>query len=208
MSDTKKCKYCQSDIDKKAKICPNCRKKQGGKGKFILIGAVVIIILSAALNQDSDDTKQVENITKEESSSSVNTNKAIEFGSEASSNDLVLKVNEVGDSKEIKESQFISYKPDSGKYALVNVTIKNAGKESTSLTNGYFKLITVDDIEYSPTILIGLDNNYISFESINPGLDITGYLVFEVPDDLVVSDATLRFSGIGLFTSATDFKLK
>ena len=24
----KKCKYCQSEIDRKAKICPNCRKKQ------------------------------------------------------------------------------------------------------------------------------------------------------------------------------------
>ena len=30
---TKVCKYCKSEIDAKAKICPNCRKKQGGKLK-------------------------------------------------------------------------------------------------------------------------------------------------------------------------------
>lgn len=35
-NEVKKCKHCQSDIPKKAKICPNCRKKQGGKLKFII----------------------------------------------------------------------------------------------------------------------------------------------------------------------------
>ncbi len=34
MGETKKCKYCQSEIDKKAKICPNCKKKQGGSLLF------------------------------------------------------------------------------------------------------------------------------------------------------------------------------
>lgn len=29
MSQMKKCKHCQTEIDKKAKVCPNCRKKQG-----------------------------------------------------------------------------------------------------------------------------------------------------------------------------------
>ena len=39
---TKVCKYCKSEIDAKAKICPNCRKKQGGKLKWIIIAIVVI----------------------------------------------------------------------------------------------------------------------------------------------------------------------
>ena len=41
--DKKKCKYCQSEIDKKAKICPNCRKKQGMPKWLIAIIVVVVI---------------------------------------------------------------------------------------------------------------------------------------------------------------------
>ncbi len=153
-------------------------------------------------------TATTDSITKQPEAEASDLDKAIAFGSEGQSEDLALKINEVGDTKEITENEFLSYKAESGKYAIVNITIKNNGKEAVSLTNGYFKLVTSDEVEYNPTILIGLDNKYISFESINPGLDVTGNLVFEVPDDLVVSDTVLRFSGTSLFTASTDFNLK
>lgn len=35
-SETKLCKYCQTEIPAKAKICPNCRKKQGGATSGLL----------------------------------------------------------------------------------------------------------------------------------------------------------------------------
>ena len=59
--ETKKCKHCQSDIPKKAKVCPNCKKKQGGKLKFFLIAFLVIgIIGSAASNgEDSNESTSV-----------------------------------------------------------------------------------------------------------------------------------------------------
>ena len=34
----KKCKYCQTEIDKKAKVCPNCKKKQSHIFRWILLG--------------------------------------------------------------------------------------------------------------------------------------------------------------------------
>lgn len=40
----KKCKYCQTEIDSKAKICPNCRKKQG-MPKWLIILIIVIILI-------------------------------------------------------------------------------------------------------------------------------------------------------------------
>lgn len=43
-NNTKKCKYCQSDIPKKAKICPNCRKKQN-KAKGCLTAIIVVIVV-------------------------------------------------------------------------------------------------------------------------------------------------------------------
>ena len=52
--ETKVCKYCKSEIPKKAKVCPNCRKKQGGIGKWIVI-AVIVIIVIAAISGGGDD---------------------------------------------------------------------------------------------------------------------------------------------------------
>lgn len=56
--ETKICKHCQSEIPKKAKVCPQCRKKQGGKLKWIVIAVVVIAIIGAAAGGGDDDSKQ------------------------------------------------------------------------------------------------------------------------------------------------------
>lgn len=56
-SGTKLCKYCKTDIPVGAKVCPNCRKKQGGVVKWIIIGVVVIAVLGAAFGGGSDDEK-------------------------------------------------------------------------------------------------------------------------------------------------------
>lgn len=54
--ETKLCKYCKTEIPKKAKVCPNCRKKQGGKLKWIVITVVAILIM-AAIAGGGDDNK-------------------------------------------------------------------------------------------------------------------------------------------------------
>ena len=48
----KKCNYCMSDIDEKAKICPNCRKKQNKKinGKILLILLIVLVSLGGIMS--------------------------------------------------------------------------------------------------------------------------------------------------------------
>lgn len=46
--ETKICKHCQSEIPVKAKVCPNCRKKQGGMGclgvALLVIGVCIALI--------------------------------------------------------------------------------------------------------------------------------------------------------------------
>ena len=43
---TKKCKYCQSEIDKKAKVCPHCQKKQSNTlGNIVAILVLVFIVI-------------------------------------------------------------------------------------------------------------------------------------------------------------------
>lgn len=70
---TKKCKYCQSEIDAKAKVCPVCKRKQGGILKFIIIGIVAIIVIAALLSGGDDDTEPKKITNNEESDNTNNT---------------------------------------------------------------------------------------------------------------------------------------
>ena len=53
----KKCKHCQSKIDAKAKICPNCRKKQGMPKWLIAIIVIIgIVVLGSAMGGESSES--------------------------------------------------------------------------------------------------------------------------------------------------------
>lgn len=68
----KKCKYCMSEIDDKAKVCPHCGKSQKSKvSKFLgiiiaIIGAVIIIsaLASGGKEGKSDNLVTIENFNK------------------------------------------------------------------------------------------------------------------------------------------------
>lgn len=53
----KKCKYCQSEIDSKAKICPHCNKKQKNN-KLLIIIAVFILVIVIAISNNGDNAKE------------------------------------------------------------------------------------------------------------------------------------------------------
>jgi len=55
----KKCKHCQSDIDSNAKICPNCRKKQGMPLWLIIV--IVLVVIGVISSSGSDDNSSKEN---------------------------------------------------------------------------------------------------------------------------------------------------
>lgn len=61
---TKVCKYCKSEIPADAKICPHCRKKQGGKGKIIIIAVIVIIVLFAIAGGGSSSSSETSTSNK------------------------------------------------------------------------------------------------------------------------------------------------
>lgn len=60
--NTKLCKHCKTEIPKDAKICPNCRKKQKGIGKWIVLAIIIILIIaiascSSGKNKDTNPEK-------------------------------------------------------------------------------------------------------------------------------------------------------
>ena len=60
---TKLCKHCKTEIPAGAKVCPNCRKKQGGIVKWIVIGVIVLAVIgSVAGGGEADgDVKEATN---------------------------------------------------------------------------------------------------------------------------------------------------
>lgn len=57
----KKCKYCKTEIDKEAKICPNCKKRQSGNGLFIVVGIIIFFIIIGTLENNKDDSVNTDN---------------------------------------------------------------------------------------------------------------------------------------------------
>ena len=54
--ETKICKYCQSEIPKKAKICPHCRKKQGGGKLPMILGVIALCIIFLSIMMGGGDS--------------------------------------------------------------------------------------------------------------------------------------------------------
>lgn len=88
MEETKKCKHCQTDIPKKAKICPNCRKKQSKTGMWIAIVVVVILIIGVGSSGGSDSSSTQKDTAVASKSVSTETKK---------------------ESKEVKQEEVIEY---------------------------------------------------------------------------------------------------
>lgn len=66
MSETKKCKYCQMEIPKKAKVCPNCKRTLKSHGCLIPVLIFLIIIcgsVAAFLNMDSSIQKSISGVS-------------------------------------------------------------------------------------------------------------------------------------------------
>jgi len=118
---TKVCKHCKSEIPAGAKICPQCRKKQGGIGKWILIVVVILIIGAAAASGGNSDDSQ--------SANSKNANTS-EGGKDSSSEN-----NSVENEKEEK-IEYISVSAQD----LIDALEKNAMKASDAYKGKYLKI--------------------------------------------------------------------
>lgn len=172
----------------------------------------VIGILSD--NETTNNNKATAIATQSSKNSDIKNNEApqriISFGEEGDSEGLSLKIVDKEERDSIEAmGGYSRYTPeDGGKYALVNITLKNNGNESKGTNNGYFKLVK-DEKTYTPSTLIvtGTDERFFTFESLNPGLSASGFIVFEVPKEFTFDGAQIRFDGTGIFNDPIIFNL-
>ncbi|GGA14913.1 hypothetical protein GCM10008018_69740 [Paenibacillus marchantiophytorum] len=103
-----------------------------------------------------------------------------------------------------------------GMYWLIRVGVSNKDKESRTIDSNMFKLVGPDGTTYDPDTTAGRyanDKTHFFLEKINPGIDIEGFVVFDMPASLGI-EKTDQFilrvdSGIGFKGgSHVDFVLK
>lgn len=212
-----KCLECGREISDKAISCPNCGRpikiqspydvvtdKQPQKQKRVngcLVAFLIIVfsllffmILGGLFFSIMKETQNKDNVEREESVHENIDDGIVKWGYEGNTGSLSLKINSVIETEKIEDGNgYLVYKPDSGKYAVINVTLRNVTKKSEHILLNQFGLIGPDDARYVPTIIPGIDDKYINVDVINPNLDITGNIVFEIPKELDVQECVLVY---------------
>ncbi|MFZ2663755.1 MAG: DUF4352 domain-containing protein [Patescibacteria group bacterium] len=206
--DNKKCKYCQTEIDKKARICPNCKKDQRGWfGKHPIIWTVVIFFLFLIILNPAGRLANKSGSTSDKTSETTKTDKetTVEDRTKSAKLNEDLQVGEVKWKvlKAWKADQLYDYsgtvKP-AGKFLVVNVTVENMGKDMKTVTG----LKVVDDqgrefTTYSKSFglkNLGAESLYV-LSNINPNVPLTFADVYEIPAD--AKSLKLKVGDLSLF---------
>lgn len=137
----KKCKHCQSEIDSKAKVCPNCGKRQGMPVWLIVIIVIVIIcIIGAVAGGGSSDEKNnsgSDSANTKKETKDTDTNDAYTLGDTFEFDGLELTFD--------KEYSFTTLKNEfsdlnNSDVIKLGVTVKNVSDETTSLNMFFYSI--------------------------------------------------------------------
>lgn len=168
---TKVCKYCKSEIDAKAKICPNCRKKQGGKLKWIIIAIVVLAILGALFG-DGDDSSSNNSSNSTKSTTEAATETTTEAATEATT-EATTKAKKKSTSKAKKKKSYKkeNWNPEITYDQLARTPDDYTGKDITfsgkvlqvmeDSDSGETQLRIATSDDYDKVMLIGYDSSIL-----------------------------------------------
>lgn len=193
--ETKRCKYCKTEIPKEAKVCPNCRKKQNGIGKWIVIAIVVIVIIAifAGGGDDKDKNPQKIENSKENVSNNVdktNNDNAVTETQQAEEKNNIFQVGDVVETNDFRIT-YIS----SGEYKSDNEYLQP--KDGYVYWEFEFKFENISDTDQTVSSIMDwecyadnskVDQTYIGDDNgldatLSAGRETQGTIYFEVPAD-------------------------
>lgn len=180
--ETKVCKHCQSEIPKKAKVCPNCRKKQGGIFKWILIAVVVLFFIGSIFGGEdgsaSDSNPQkvgdVSGITKEDDTKGNVENKFSVGEIVETSN---LRITFVSAKEYQSDNEFMQPKAGNVYYEM-EFEMENISDTDQSVSSWDFACYA-DNYDMEQAYMDGMDLD----ATLSAGKKTKGSVFFEVPKD-------------------------
>uniref|UniRef100_UPI003FF11FB6 DUF4352 domain-containing protein n=1 Tax=Roseburia sp. TaxID=2049040 RepID=UPI003FF11FB6 len=199
-NETKLCKHCKSEIPKGAKVCPNCRKKQGGIGKWIVIAVVVIVLIAAVSgggdNKDKNPQKVGETTTgtasaKEETSGNDADNTSDTKQQETEEVSNVFQIGDVVETENFKitfvsagayesDNEFLQPK-DGCEYWQFEFRFENISDTDQAVSSMMDWECYADNAKADQT-WIGDDNGLDA--TLSAGRETQGTIYFEVPKDV------------------------
>lgn len=148
VQETKLCKHCQTEIPKKAKVCPNCRKSQDGKLKWVIIAIVSLFIIGLIFGGDDEDDAA---ISKNDNKSDISSENEIENAETGVENNDTKEDGdtEVGeDSNDTKEDENIIAVGDSFEKDGLKITVNEASTDFQDYDNEYGWNTPKDGMKY------------------------------------------------------------
>lgn len=152
-----------------------------------LLGLFALLVVIGMIVGGEESAPPNKEKASEKESSQEDIEKNVTIGEDLILNDVAFKVNSINNTQSISAANgYASYTPDAegAEFLLVNVTVANNGKKMINTDTSFFKLETSDGVTYSPSRILAADEKFFSFDGINPGLNLSGNIVFEVPPNL------------------------
>lgn len=186
----KKCKSCQSEIDDKAKKCPKCQADQRNWfAKHKILTGVLVIILIAIISSSSGNKNKGTNTTTTQGSNNktTQTESIGKIGEAVTANDLSFTATDISKAKSLGNSY--SKKEAQGTFNIITLTIKNTGKETVTIDSSMLKVTDSQGRKFDYSIegqtAKGLAQGKVDLflQQVQPGLSVTGDIVFDLPDD-------------------------
>ena len=203
----KKCKHCGQEIANGAKICPHCGGKNGANGCLIaIIGFLVICAIGAIGGKGGRGNSSSSNntVTSGNSSSSDNTvpSGTVEESVPETPQETIAKPGDMVKDEhfeiqylscsEYKTSNTFSAPPEGKKYIKFDFTFKNISDTDTSI--GSFECYC-NNAKCDTSYVDSSDIPRLTWDSISGGRQISGSVVYEVPQDAAYADIELEYSG-------------
>lgn len=200
---TKFCKYCKSEIPADAKVCPNCRKKQGIKIWQIILIVIVVFGIIGAFAGGSDEPTSTSNNSE---NSEVTENK--EQKTEFAQNEIVTFKDVNFSITNVTKSAGVDYDtPKEGyEYVIVSVKIENKSDEKITYNPYDWKMENSNGQEESITFTTIDSDTALSSGDLNAGGVVEGTLAFEQPAG--DSGLKLNYYDNSVFDEEASFKIK
>ena len=199
---TKKCKHCQSDIDSKAKVCPNCRKKQGLKGWQIALIVVVVIFVVFGFSGDSTNTEPNIQANDSTTTSTNVENKVTEVkaGENITTNTLKISFLDLNENF----TGYSQYADVKSGYKVIKATFEFENVSSTDQYVSCYEFNCYAD-GYDCESFWSVDDSSFS-ATLSAGKKTKGNVYFEVPSN--ATDITLEYETDFWSDKKTIFRVK